>query len=240
MDDLTQTEKRGAVLFDLDYTLWDHARAQNRAIRHLCTKHQIDFDAFLPLYERYNWDGWKAFAKGLISFTDMRLDRFIRSLEELEITHLSPSRLSEEYLAHYGNEVFLIDGAMDLLHELRRFYIIGVITNGTRDTQTKKVGRSALEGSLDFMFTVDDAGCSKPSEDFFRKAFEKAGVPSSRITCVGDNFLEDIVGATRAGAGCTIWFNPAGNPIPEQYNVRPDFVITHLSEIAPILIPVSP
>ncbi len=228
--------KRGAVLFDLDYTLWDHATAQATAIRHICERHTLNFDEFYPLYTCFNREGWEAFARRTISLSQMRIGRFEKTIAALELTHLSPSVLSNEYLRIYPEGIYLVDGAEELLRLLKPHFIIGIITNGTRDTQGGKVERSPLNGYPDFIVTVDDAKCSKPSPEFFKFAFRRAGVPLGQITCVGDSYEDDIIGAARAGAGRTVWFNPEGAPIPEDHAIRPDHIIKHLKELPPILL----
>ena len=180
--------KYQAVLFDLDYTLWDHAAAQENAIRKVCEKHDLDFEVFHPVYVKHNWEVWRAFAAGTLEIEEGRLLRFSRTLEKIRVSNRSPETLSRDYLSFYPLEVCLIDGAEDILALLRPHFIMGIITNGTLNTQNGKLDRSRIRQYFDFMVTVDDAGCSKPEKAFFDLAFQKAGVPRDAIVCMGDNF----------------------------------------------------
>ena len=236
MADKIRKHIKGAVLFDLDNTLFDHEKTQAWAIKTMCENLHIDFQAFYPLFVLYNKEVWREFADRLITVSSMRIGRFRKTLNALHISHLDPEILSEEYLALYRKSVYLIEGTREVLLELKPHFILGIITNGTSDVQKKKIERSSLDHLFDFIVTVDEAGCSKPSPAFFELAFQKAGVPPKDITCVGDNFLEDIVGAAQAGAGRTVWFNPRNDPVPEQYHIRPDHIISRLQDLPRILL----
>jgi HAD superfamily hydrolase (TIGR01549 family) len=231
MDYSEKRQNKKAVLFDLDQTLWDHEQTQKSAIESLCARYEIDFQVFYRFYPFFNREAWGALARKTITVDDMRVIRFSNTLKAAGITHVSPTRLSDEYLFLYRQLVHLVEGAKDVLASLNPFFTIGIITNGTLDVQKGKLDRSELKDYVDFMVTVDDAGCSKPSQDFFNQAFKKCGVHPRDITCVGDNYEEDIVGSLMAGAGCAVWFNPQGHPIPREFDIQPDFVISHLLDL---------
>jgi YjjG family noncanonical pyrimidine nucleotidase len=231
----TNFRKKGAILFDLDHTLWDHDEAQQTAVKRLCVKNNIDFDIFYPLFDRINQEMWKRFARGEGNIEELRIQRFTRSLEAAHIDFLSPDNLSADYLHLYPSAgVFLMEHTIEILEALKSQYILGIITNGTRKVQDGKIERAEICHYFDFMITVDEAGCSKPDTEFFKMAFRRSGAPPEKITCIGDNFYDDIVGAHRAGAGKTIWMNSRNLPFPEEYGVRPDHIITSLKEILPI------
>jgi len=234
MNDET-TMKIGAVLFDLDYTLWDHGRAQEKAIHTLCDSYSIDFQAFYPHYVRFNWEVWSDYARGKLSLEKMRIVRFEKAFRAIGASECSPDLWSREYLVLYRKSIFLVEGAVEILRILKPRYTIGIITNGTLDTQTFKVNQSPLRDYLDFMVTVDDAGCSKPERAFFEKAFLTAGFPREKIACVGDHYHEDIVGAKKAGAGTVVWFNPGGEQLPDNAEILPDYIISRLEELPPRL-----
>jgi len=237
MNQYTNLRKKGAILFDLDHTLWDHDEAQKTAVKRLCVKNNIDFDTFYPVFARINREMWERFARGESNIEDLRVLRFTKSLETLHIDSLSPEILSEDYMVLYPNSgVFLMEDTIEILEALKSQYILGIITNGTREVQDGKIERAEIVHYFDFMITVDDAGCSKPDTDFFKMAFRRSGTPPEKIACVGDNFYDDIVGSHRAGAGKTIWMNSRNLPFPEEYNIKPDHTISSLKELLPIFI----
>ncbi|MBN1902314.1 HAD-IA family hydrolase [Candidatus Sumerlaeota bacterium] len=228
-------QKKKALLFDLDDTLWDHQKAQKSAIEDICVHHEIDFLTFYRYYHYFNQEAWNDYANKLVSLDEMRIQRFARSLKSSRIDHLSPHMLSEEYLALYRGRICLVEGAIEALGALRPVFTIGVITNGSLDVQKWKLDCSQLKDYVDFMVTVDDAKCSKPSHAFFEMAFEKSGVHPRDITCIGDNFKDDIVGAIMAGAGRAVWFNPQNHSIPGEFDIQPDFMILRLTELLNVL-----
>ena len=226
----------GAALFDLDSTLWDHNRAQHGAIKKICMDHGINFPTFYPLYHRHNLEVWQALARGEMQIQDVRIARFARTLDALQLQNLSPANLNDEYMRNYATGVYLMDGTVNLLQSLRPHYILGIVTNGTFDVQWNKVSHSPLKDFMDFMITIDDAGCSKPDREIFQHAFERSGFPAEMATFIGDSYYDDIIGATLAGAGRTIWFNPDRIPIPNTFDIRPTHEIRHLNELIPILL----
>jgi len=235
MYEANQTKGRNAILFDLDNTLWDHARAESEAIKKICGEYRIDFELFYPHYCRYNREVWRAYAKRTLSLSRMRVERFARTINTLGLPHLSPLSLSNEYLNLYRIEHYLIPGTIKVLQELKSKHIIGIITNGTRDIQKRKLERSGLERYINFMVTVDDVGYSKPDNRFFYYAFKRANLPRENILCIGDDFLDDIVGAKNAGAGTVIWFNPSRQSLPLEYNVEPDYIVQELHDVLEII-----
>lgn len=226
----------GAALFDLDSTLWDHSRAQHGAIQKVCNDHDINFAAFYPLYHRHNLEVWQALARGEMQIEDVRIARFARTLDVLKLQNLSPAKLNEEYMRNYATGIYLMEGTVKLLQALRPHYILGIVTNGTFDVQWNKVSHSPLKDFMDFMITIDDAGCSKPDREIFQLAFERSGFPAEMTTFIGDSYYDDIIGATLAGAGRTVWFNPDRDPIPEPFDIQPTHEIQHLNQLIPILL----
>ncbi len=227
--------KIGAVLFDLDHTLWDHARVERWALEKVCRNHNLEFEPFYENYVRINRELWAVFVKGGITVEKMRHTRFQRILEALGASGPEPALLSDQYLETYFTGEALIDGAIEVLTILRPRVIIGIITNGTRDTQWIKIGNTGMRPFVDFMITPTEAACCKPDPVFFNMAFEKTGLPREQIACIGDSYPEDIIGAANAGAGLVVWFNPGGGLPPEECEKVPHVEIRSLQDLPPLL-----
>ena len=79
----------------------------------------------------------------------------------------------------------------------------------------------------------DEMGVEKPSKAFFDLVWQKIGRFSpDEVLIVGDSLTSDIRGGNNAGI-LTCWFNPKGNPLPDDPHV--DYQIQQIPEILDIL-----
>ena len=90
---------------------------------------------------------------------------------------------------------------------------------------------------FDYIFISEKLGASKPSEDFFRRAFaelnggrEEAIMPADTIF-IGDSLTSDIDGGRNYGMK-TCFYNVSG---VESDNINADYVIDELNEVKGIL-----
>ncbi len=90
---------------------------------------------------------------------------------------------------------------------------------------------------FDYIFISEKLGVSKPSEEFFRRAFaelnggrEEAIIPADTII-IGDSLTSDIEGGRNYGMK-TCFYNVSG---VESDIIKADHVIIELSEVKGIL-----
>lgn len=97
-----------------------------------------------------------------------------------------------------------------------------IITNGIKQTQHSRIGRSSLANSFEHIIVSEETGYSKPHTGIFDYAFNKLNITDkSKVLMVGDSLTSDIQGGINYGID-TCWFNPknktnvsAINPIYE-------------------------
>jgi putative hydrolase of the HAD superfamily len=93
----------------------------------------------------------------------------------------------------------LFDDVLPTLHMLKeRQFIIGLLTNihqGINDI-SRELG---LEPFMDFIVSSGEAGADKPDPAIFRFALEKARVAPAETVHVGDQYLQDVIGARNVG-----------------------------------------
>ena len=77
-------------------------------------------------------------------------------------------------------------------------YRLGVISNWDRSARPI-LERNGLIGYFDACVISSEVGVSKPSPEIFTIAAERAGVPPANSLYVGDNYYDDIVGASSVG-----------------------------------------
>lgn len=228
---LSLTSMIKCITFDLDETLWACApviaRAEQALYAWLAERYPLICTA-------YTLDEMREQRKVLLnSRADLRHD--MTALRRHWLTRLADeagySREMVEpavaYFRDHRNRVTLFEAAEPLLKRLQRRYTVGAITNG--NAQPECIGVDHL---FDFVVCSADTGVAKPEAGIFRIALTCAGVDPAKAVHVGDDPVNDIMGAARVGMR-TVWYNPASEPW--QGRQPPDAVIGSLEELEQVL-----
>ena len=109
-----------------------------------------------------------------------------------------------------------------LLSELRnQGWRLGVLTNGPKVRQAKKVEALALAGLVDSVVFASNygGGLGKPHPEPFLEIARRLDVEPGHVVFVGDDEFSDVLGALGAGmhaVRCDVWSRPAagGRPVP--------------------------
>lgn len=229
---MTKT-RYGWILFDLDGTLFDYEDAERQAL--IGTWRALGAEAPSGLrqaYRRINGELWVDFENGRITQERLRLLRFERLAEELELD-VPAETLSDTYVQHLGRRGKLLDGALEVLQALSGRVEMALITNGIPEVQWSRLEQSAIRDFFAVVVISGEVGAAKPAPEIFDEAFRRMGQPSKQdVIIVGDNFGSDIAGGAAYGID-TCWFNPAGHPAPED--PKADFEIRGLAELPAVL-----
>ena len=217
-----------AVLFDLDETLMDRRKALdvfiNRLIRDYGEAFGLkDRNRIFDIVREADQGGYRA-------KREVYLD-LIRLL-------LWSGAPSEEQFAGYWRRVYPgcaqpATGMREVLSFFRYQGIrIGLITNGQSEVQQAKIDILGIREWFDSIVVSEEAGCKKPDASIFKLALETLGVNPSDAWYVGDHPRNDVYGARQAGLfavwkqGVHVW--------DDALSVRPDAVVTELTELAPL------
>lgn len=217
------------VWFDLDDTVWDFRSNSRLSQNELYSRFGLDrfcisADLWIDTYERHNSALWKRYNVGEITRQFLMEQRFVLPLLEIGMPMDEAmevhSAMSDAYLDLLGKQTALIPGAREAVHMAKeRGYKVGIISNGFREVQYKKLASGGLSGMFDVVVLSDEIGVNKPDIRLFRYAEEKAGVCPGESMIIGDNPAADIAGAVNAGWQA-VFFNrdsvpaelPAGVP----------------------------
>lgn len=219
------------IWFDLDDTLVDfhtNSRTAHRIIHRECglQRYFPTADEWIDTYERHNHELWARYNRSEITQDFLRIDRFATPLRgrwdgsEEELLRFA-SDLDPLYLTRLAEQTALIEGAEEILAYLRaRDYYIGVLSNGFKDVQHRKLANTGLDRLVDLTVLSDDIGVNKPDTRLYAHAMGRTGITDpARHTMVGDNRDTDIAGALAAGWKAILLdpqadgFSDAGQPM---------------------------
>jgi putative hydrolase of the HAD superfamily len=229
-----------AVLFDLDDTLFDHqhcSRAGLLALREGFPALAAEpFEAFEQRYRVLLEEVHLRALSGELSPAAARLERFSRFLSAvMSATQGDAERAGALYQAAFRAARRPVAGAVELLSHLRPHVSIGVVTNNVRHEQVEKLKFCGFESLVDVLVTSEEVGFAKPHPAIFHAALERLSCASHEVVMVGDNWENDIVGASRVGIR-SIWLNRYAEPHLDE-TLAPQIVeLTPLEEIARLLL----
>ena len=105
---------------------------------------------------------------------------------------------------------------------------LAILTNGDRDMVDEAVTSAGLDGQLDEIITVHEAGVYKPAAAVYRLACDRFGVAPEAISFQSSNRW-DIAGAKAFGFHC-VWINRQGAP-DEYPDLAADMVVRNLKPL---------
>ena len=189
------TTRRRAIVFDLDDTLYPERQFVESAYRAVATWIAASFGVsaqatFLELVQ--------------LSETGDRgrvLDRWAEA-HRPEESGLG-QRLVQVYREHTPR-IRPFPEVPALLLELRRCYRLGIVSDGFREVQERKIEALGIRAVVDAIALSDEWGRSawKPDPKPFQIVLERlSGVSPSQAVYVADNPEKDFLGARRAGMG---------------------------------------
>ncbi|USK60536.1 HAD family hydrolase [Peribacillus asahii] len=254
-----------AVFFDLDDTLlWDQKSVKEAFVATCLVakeKYGVDVEEFeeavrkearelYASYETYEFtqmiginpfEGlWGNFLDDTDDFRKMaevvptyRKEAWTRGLKALGIDDEAFGvELAERFPAERRKKPFIYDETFTVLDELKGKYKLLLLTNGSPDLQnTKLTITPELVPYFDEIIISGAFGRGKPDQTIFEHALERIGLNKDEVIMVGDNLMTDILGASRTGIK-SVWINRHNK---ERNEVVPDYEITHLEELYPIL-----
>ena len=221
------------LIFDADHTLWDFDSAEKNAIKMVFEDLNINFkDSCLEIYREINFSLWKKFELNEISQTKIKTERFRLFFEQLGIS-ANHSKISHDYLLYLSEGHDLLNGAFELITDLKSRYSLALLTNGISIVQHPRYEKSRLFGAFDAFVVSGDLGINKPDRAIFDYTLQKCNVTDRKsVLMIGDSLTSDIKGGLNAGIH-TCWYNPEGKL--NRTDIHPEFEIQNLRELYGIL-----
>ena len=107
-----------------------------------------------------------------------------------------------------------------------------ILSNGTRPMLQAGIQKTALEGLMDQVISVDDIGIFKPSPKVYQYAVDRLQLPTSSFVFISSNPW-DIAGAGQFGLQ-TVWLNRSGK-VAEVLPPKPKYVIGSMLDLGELV-----
>jgi putative hydrolase of the HAD superfamily len=142
------------------------------------------------------------------------------------------AKLGERFASERRARHATFPDAEPALKQLRRRYVLALVTNGASCLQREKLAASGLAGYFDAVVVSGDSevGAAKPDASPFRRALRQLDATTSEAVMVGDSFGKDVEGALAAGLGA-IWLNRDKRSEPPHAAERGVTEIATLAEL---------
>jgi HAD superfamily hydrolase (TIGR01549 family) len=191
----------------------------------------ISQEEFFDCFWAKSEDMWHMAVDGILSGKVAARYAYINTLRSLG----QDVKLVEVMLPYWVElvlkEAIPFEDTYIVLEAIRRKYTTGILTNGFIDLQRRKIEQYNLAAHVDFTLISEEAGYHKPDERVFLEALKLAGNSSPQETIyVGDNLVNDIHGAMKAGL-TPIFINSKDDLEPPDGVVK----IQRLSDLLPLL-----
>ena len=139
--------------------------------------------------------------------------------------------MAQAYAAHREEAIKPFPDALETLDALRKRAIrLALLTNGEATIQRRRIEKHALASYFDSILIEGEFGVGKPDRRVYLHALKELGVRPEEAWMVGDNLEWEVALPQRLGM-LAIWFDVVGAGLPESSPIRPDRIITSLSEL---------
>ncbi|MGH2534993.1 MAG: HAD family hydrolase [Thermomicrobiales bacterium] len=218
------------VLFDLDDTLCDYARARALRLRIAFSLAMAgrSADGVVDV-ERLIAESLAIHPHGTEHFAELFGRHGIGGDHEAAIA-------AEWYRANRFHGLELFADAVETLQAVREALPgrrLGMVTNGPTEVQRAKIELLGVEAHVDFIIISEEFGAWKPDPAIFREALRLGEAEPGDAVFVGDSPDHDMAGA-RAADIRAIWVNRLGRPWPAEAT-PPDYEVADLAAVRGLL-----
>ncbi|MBU2019970.1 MAG: YjjG family noncanonical pyrimidine nucleotidase [Bacteroidetes bacterium] len=207
------------LFFDLDRTLWDFEKNSKQALKAIfkdfnLENPNLDFQKFYSSYFKVNQQMWRNLGMGYITRDELRVGRFIKTLELLNLPLGIAQEMSRFYTTNSPIQTNLLPGAIETLDYLKtENYHLHIITNGFREVQEIKLKNGNLADYFQIVVCSEDVEKAKPNREIFLYAMQLANVKPQNSCMIGDDYEIDYLGALRAGMKAVLFNHQGKNKV---------------------------
>ena len=212
-----------AIVFDLDDTLYPHARYVHSGFsavaRHLAQRFGLDANDVYAALRRASE----------IGFAGREFQRVCASYDGLDAS-IVPELVG--VLRAHEPDLYVSHDVLDTLQALRRDgWRIAILTNGLPKAQAAKVRALGLSPLVDHVIYANDyAAGGKPAPEPFLEALRRLRVAPHHAVMVGDDSVNDIEGARAVGMRTVL----LSRREPPRADSGADIVVRNLTDLTRI------
>ncbi len=163
---------------------------------------ELSYEEFLELWicAASRMDDWSTQHNREYPMVDVGSE-FVRQLG-IENADMA-KELADSYLEEWSAGITHIKGIDNLISGLAKRYQLGIVSNThAPDLIHRELDRMGIADKFSWVVTSLEWGIPKPDPSLFEHALARAGVCPNEAVFVGDNYLMDYLGATKAGISC--------------------------------------
>lgn len=217
------------VVFDLDHTLFDRYATLTRIAPYFCSYFDVQdgvtAQTLAPLWceadRQFVHLGWQAIHQYLID-------------QGVFCTAPTYEVYNKFLLGMFRRIAVPFDCTVSLLDSLHaQGYKLGLITNGSSETQRSKLRILGIEDKFDYVLITGEFGVHKPNPEPFLAMAEKLSAKPSALLYVGDNPENDVDASRKAGY-TPVWVRTTGTWVYPDIE-KPALQIDHVRELPALL-----
>lgn len=227
--------KYEVILFDADETLYDFKKSEREAFKNTMLKFNINYyeSYHLKIYQEINKLLWKEFEKGLITQENLKVERFKRLSDRLEVS-FDETNFAKLYMEYLADASFLYPNSVELIETLSKSYRLAIVTNGLTLVQDKRIRKSIIANFFETIVISEEILISKPNPEIFEHTLKNIKhTDKSKVLMIGDSLTSDIQGGINFGID-TCWYNP--NKIINKTSIKPTYEISNFNDLKSLLI----
>lgn len=192
-----------AIIFDLDDTLYPERSFVDSGFRAVADWTERSLGLASEIVYRELTDSFEDGVRG---------DTFDRLLARHGIGGNGWVRQMVDVYRGHSPEIAPFPELTELLPWLRSRFLLGLVTDGQREVQRRKIRALGLDGEFHAVVLTDDLGrlAGKPSSRPFIAVLDMLGVSAPEAVYVGDNPVKDFLGARRIGMRAVRIRHPEG------------------------------
>lgn len=190
------------IFFDIDGTLINHAAASDGAslsfYDHFHGKIPFPREGFPAVWDAIVDKHFNRYCRAEISMWEQRRARIRETFGDESLPNAECDARYRVYIQEYESLTAPYPDAAPCLQDLRGIPM-GIISNGARDQQTRKLERAGLLPYFSALVFSEDVGIGKPAARIFEQACQRAREDPNECIHIGDDPAADVAGCAAAG-----------------------------------------
>jgi FMN phosphatase YigB (HAD superfamily) len=171
-------------------------------------------------------------------------ERFARLATQLGLSDPAlPASLTRVHMGRIRDGVSVPRVHPRVLSQLRRRYRVGICSNfSDAETAVAILEAAGLRSHVDAVAISETVGHRKPRAEPFRAVLSDLGVAPERAVHVGDQLLDDVLGASALGMRSAWTIRRVADPDERRRlhpDARPTWIVRALDELPDLLAPVA-